>query len=53
MLDNESELKACQNLIETVVEAYMIILKRGIRGLGLYIKDEETREHVKSLLKVV
>lgn len=53
VLDNESELKACQNLIETVVEAYMIILKRGIRGLGLYIKDEETREHVKSLLKVV
>ena len=52
-LDYRSELKDCQKLIETVIEAYMIILKRGINGLGLYIKDEETREHVKSLLNII
>lgn len=48
--DKESDMKACQHLIDTVVEAYMIVLKRGIKGMALYIKDEETRKHVKSLL---
>lgn len=48
--DKASDMKACQHLIDTVVEAYMIVLKRGIKGMALYIKDEETRKHVKSLL---
>ncbi len=43
-------LKACDKLRETVFEAYRILLTRGIRGTVIYIKDKETREHVKSLL---
>ena len=43
-------LSACDKLCETVFQAYRIILTRGICGTVLYIKDEETRNYVKSLL---
>lgn len=35
----------------TIAQAYRILLTRGIKGVCLYIKDEETRNFVKSLLK--
>ena len=44
-------LPACDKLRETVFQAYRILLTRGIRGTVIYIKDEETRYYVKSLLK--
>lgn len=43
-------LPACDNLLETVFQAYRILLTRGIRGTVIYIKDKETRNYVKSLL---
>jgi uncharacterized protein len=41
------------NVVEKVRQAYRILLTRGIRGLYVWIKDPETREHVqKSLLSM-
>ena len=44
-------LPACDRLLETVFQAYRILLTRGIKGTVIYIKDEETRNYVKHLLK--
>lgn len=44
-------LPDCDLLRETVFQAYRILLTRGIKGTVIYIKDEETRNYVKSLLK--
>ena len=44
-------LPACDKLRETVFQAYRILLTRGIRGTVVYIKDKETRNYVKSLLR--
>lgn len=46
-----SGLPACDKLRETVFQAYRILLTRGIRGTAIYIKDEETRNYVRGLLK--
>ena len=34
----------------TIAQAYRILLTRGIKGVCLYIEDEETREYVRRLL---
>lgn len=46
-----SGLPACDKLRETVFQAYRILLTRGIRGTVVYIKDEETRNYVRSLIE--
>jgi DUF2075 family protein len=35
---------------ETIVQAYRILLTRAVKGVYLYIKDDETREYIKTLL---
>ena len=44
-------LPMCDRIRETVFQAYRILLTRGIKGTVIYIKDEETRNYVKSLLQ--
>lgn len=44
-------LPDCDRLLETVFQAYRILLTRGIKGTVIYIKDKQTRDYVKSLLK--
>lgn len=38
------------NVLERVRQAYRILLTRAIRGVFVWISDEETREHVKASL---
>lgn len=38
------------NVLEKVRQAYRILLTRGIRGMFVWIADEETRAHVRSSL---
>ena len=38
-------------MFETVVQAYRILLTRAIKGVVIYIKDDQTREYVRQLLK--
>ena len=47
---NHPELPCCRALFKTIAEAYRIIMTRGIKGLCLYIEDNETREHIEELL---
>ena len=35
---------------ETIIQAYRILLTRAVKGVYLYIKDDETREYIKTLL---
>ena len=44
------DLPCCHALFKTVAEAYRIILTRGVKGIRLYIEDQQTREHIESLL---
>lgn len=41
---------AAHALFETVAQAYRILLTRAIKGVTIYIKDEETRAYVRELL---
>lgn len=41
---------AAHALFETVAQAYRILLTRAIKGVTIYIKDEETRAYVRNLL---
>lgn len=36
---------------ESISQAYRILLTRAIKGMCIYVKDEETREHLRELLK--
>lgn len=40
-----------KRLFKALSQAYRILLTRALKGIGLYIQDEETREYVKSLLQ--
>lgn len=52
LIDAEDEsMPRTQDLFECVMQAYRILLTRTIKGARLYIKDEETREYVRQLLK--
>ena len=42
---------AKEKLLERVVRAYRILLTRAIKGVFVYIHDQETREHVRRLLQ--
>lgn len=46
----DSQFPAATALFNTVVQAYRILMTRGIKSLTIYIKDKETRDYVKSLL---
>ena len=35
---------------KTVLQAYRILLTRAVRGVCLYVKDKETRDHIRELL---
>lgn len=41
---------AAHALFETVAQAYRILMTRAIKGVTIYIKDEETRAYVRELL---
>ena len=41
---------AAHALFETIAQAYRILLTRAIKGVTIYIKDEETRAYVRQLL---
>ena len=36
--------------LETIVQAYRILLTRAVKGVFLYIQDDETRKYLQSLL---
>ena len=38
--------------LRRVVQAYRILLTRAVRGVFIYIRDQETRAHVRELLRV-
>ena len=38
------------NLFKTIAGAYRILLTRAVKGVYLYIQDDETREYIRSLL---
>lgn len=38
-------------MFQTVVQAYRILMTRAIKGITIYIKDEETRKYVRQLLE--
>ncbi len=42
---------AVQALLERVVRAYRILLSRAIKGIYLYVRDDETRRHLEALLR--
>lgn len=46
----DSRFPAAHALFETVAQAYRILLTRAIKGVTIYIKDEETRAYVRKLL---
>ena len=48
MAEKYPEIK---RLFKSVSQAYRILMTRALKGLGIYIQDEETRKYVKSLLK--
>lgn len=48
---NHPDLPCCRALFKTIAEAYRIIMTRGVKGLCLYIEDEETKEHIKDLCR--
>lgn len=43
---------AAHELFVTIAQAYRILLTRAIKGVTIYIKDEETRQYVRKLLTV-
>lgn len=40
-----------KRLFKALSQAYRILMTRALKGIGIYIQDEETREYIKSLLK--
>lgn len=47
--DNE-DAPYTQAFFQTIAQAYRIVLTRAVKGVCIYIKDEETREYVRSLI---
>lgn len=45
------EFPKANAMFRTVVQAYRILMTRAIKGITIYIKDAETREYVRQLLK--
>ena len=41
-----------QELLNVIAMSYRILMTRGSKGVCLYIKDEETRKYVRSLLSI-
>lgn len=41
---------ATRKLFDKIVQSYRILMSRGIKGITLYIDDEETRNYVRSML---
>ena len=39
------------NLIDIQLRIYRILLTRALKGNVIYVKDPETREHLRDLLK--
>lgn len=37
-------------MLENIRQAYRILLRRGIRGMFVWVADEETRRHVAASL---
>ena len=33
-----------------IIQSYRILLTRAVKGVSLYIRDKETREHVREIL---
>ena len=48
--DND-DFPCTQAFFQTIAQAYRIVLTRAVKGVCIYIKDEETRKYVCSLLK--
>jgi hypothetical protein len=48
---DDDDMPRTRELFECVMQAYRILLTRTIKGARIYIKDEETREYVRQLLK--
>ena len=42
---------AIKALFVALSKAYRVLLTRALKGIGLYIQDEETREYMRSLLR--
>jgi uncharacterized protein len=42
--------RSAQDLMEKVKQAYRIVLTRGLKGLFVWVKDEETRRHLRASL---
>ena len=36
---------------KTIVQAYRILMTRAVRGVSLYIRDRETRDHIREMLR--
>ena len=47
---NNPAFPAGKKLFDDMVQAYRILLTRGIKEISVFIEDEETREYIKSLL---
>ena len=50
MLKIDDEHPQAKEYASTLAQAYRILLTRGIKGVCVYIEDDETRNYVKSLL---
>jgi Uncharacterized conserved protein len=48
---DDDTMPRTRELFECVMQAYRILLTRTIKGARIYIKDEETREYVRQLLR--
>lgn len=50
--EDHSKNPMAQELLNVIAMSYRILMTRGAKGLCFYIKDEETRNHVRSLLEM-
>ena len=40
----------CTRFFQTIAQAYRILMTRAIKGIYIYVADDETRQHLQSLL---
>ncbi|ROO27062.1 hypothetical protein SAOR_09580 [Salinisphaera orenii MK-B5] len=50
--ERDPDTEARDQLLQSVKQAYRILLTRALRGVYLWIEDEETRKHLKQAVKI-
>lgn len=46
----DPKLPKCTRFFQTIAQAYRILMTRAIKGIYIYVADDETRQHLQSLL---